>query len=48
MNVAISRAQVLAVVVGDPCIALTAAGNIDSMRRLNLYCRLVQECQLTA
>lgn len=44
MNVAISRAQVLAVVVGDPRIALTPAGSIDGMRRLNLYCRLVREC----
>lgn len=48
MNVAISRAQVLAVVVGDPRIAQTAATNIEGMRRLNLYCRLVQECQKTA
>lgn len=46
MNVAISRAQVLAVVVGDPRIALTPAGNIPGMRRLNLYCRLIQQCQL--
>ncbi len=48
MNVAISRAQVLAVVVGDPRIAQTAATNVDGMRRLNLYCRLVQDCQKTA
>jgi DNA polymerase III delta prime subunit len=45
MNVAISRAQVLAVVVGDPRIALTPATSIEGMRRLNLYCRLIQECQ---
>ncbi len=44
----ISRAQVLAVVVGDPWIAQTAAINIEGMRRLNLYCRLVQDCQKTA
>ncbi|HWA25958.1 MAG TPA: TM0106 family RecB-like putative nuclease [Lacunisphaera sp.] len=45
MNVAISRAQVLAIVVGDPRIALTPVVTIDGMRRLNLYCRLVQECR---
>jgi uncharacterized protein len=40
MNVAISRAQVLAVVVGDPRIAITPALTVDDMRRINLYCRL--------
>ncbi len=40
INVAISRAQVLAVVVGDPRIATSPAGSIDEMRRINLYCRL--------
>lgn len=43
INVALSRARTLAVVVGDPRIATTAAGTIPAMRRLNLYCRLVQE-----
>jgi uncharacterized protein len=45
MNVAISRARTLAIVVGDPRIAGAAAGSIPSMRRLNLYCRLVQDHQ---
>jgi uncharacterized protein len=40
INVAISRAQVLAIVVGDPRIANSPAGSIDEMRRINLYCRL--------
>jgi uncharacterized protein len=40
MNVAISRAQSLAIIVGDPRIAESPAGSIDEMRRLNLYCWL--------
>jgi uncharacterized protein len=44
MNVALSRARILAVVVGDPRIATTPAHSIDAMRRINLYCRLLQEC----
>ncbi len=43
MNVAISRARVLAIVVGDSRIATTPCTTIDSMRRLNLLCRLVLE-----
>jgi predicted RecB family nuclease len=43
MNVAISRARTLAVVVGDPRIAGASANSIAAMRRLNLYCRLVQD-----
>jgi uncharacterized protein len=40
LNVALSRARILAVVVGDPRIASTPCHTIDSMRRVNLYCRL--------
>jgi predicted RecB family nuclease len=41
INVAISRAKCLAVIVADPRIASTAAGSIDEMMLLNLFCKLV-------
>jgi uncharacterized protein len=40
VNVAISRAQCLAVVVADPRIAGSPAGSLDEMRLLNLFCKL--------
>ena len=40
INVAISRAKCLAIVVGDPRIATTGAGSIDEMKLLNLFCKL--------
>jgi uncharacterized protein len=41
VNVAISRAKVLAVVVGDPRIADTLPGSIAEMQLLSLFCRVV-------
>ncbi len=41
INVAISRAKCLAVVVGDPRIANSAAGSIDEMMLLNLFCKIL-------
>jgi uncharacterized protein len=38
LNVAVSRAQSLAIVVGDPRLVDTNCGNLNDMRRLNLYC----------
>lgn len=42
INVAVSRAQCLAVVTADPRIAGTAAASITEMRLLNLFCKLVR------
>jgi superfamily I DNA and/or RNA helicase len=38
LNVALSRAQSLAIVVGDPRLVESGCGRIADMRRLNLYC----------
>ncbi len=43
LNVALSRAQSLAIVVGDPRIARTDVGSIAEMERVNLFCRVVRE-----
>jgi predicted RecB family nuclease len=43
INVAISRAKCLAIVVGDPRIANTLAGSIGEMMLLNLYCKIERE-----
>lgn len=40
VNVAISRAQCLAVVVADPRIAGTPPGSLDEMKLINLFCKL--------
>jgi predicted RecB family nuclease len=40
INVAVSRAQALAIVVGDPRIASSSCSDIANMRRLNLFCCL--------
>jgi uncharacterized protein len=41
MNVAISRAQCLAIVVGSPALAESRVASIEGMRLVNLYCRIV-------
>lgn len=40
VNVAISRAKCLAIVVADPRIATTTAGSLNEMRLINLLCKL--------
>ena len=40
INVAISRAKCLAVVVADPRIASAAAGSLDEMMLINLFCKI--------
>ena len=43
LNVAISRAQSLAIVVGSPELAQAPCSTIRQMELVNLYCRIVQE-----
>lgn len=43
LNVALSRAQSLAIVVGSPEIARTRVGSVAQMKLVNLFCRIVQE-----
>jgi predicted RecB family nuclease len=40
INVALSRAQCLTIVVGDPRVAQTPCGSAELMRRLDLFCRI--------
>lgn len=42
INVAVSRAQCLAVVVADPRIACSIPGSLDDMMLLNLLCKLLE------
>ncbi|HCK93314.1 MAG TPA: helicase, partial [Gammaproteobacteria bacterium] len=42
LNVAVSRAQTLAIVVGHPNLQLTPVNSIDQMEAVNLFCALVQ------
>jgi len=46
MNVAISRAQSLAIVVASPRLALDFHGSLDDMKLVNLFARLVEEYQV--
>ncbi len=41
VNVAISRAQCTAIVVADPRIATTSPSSIETMKLLNLFCKLL-------
>ena len=41
VNVAISRAQCLAIIVADPRITMNEAGSIQEMTLTNLFCKLV-------
>ncbi|MBI4402894.1 MAG: TM0106 family RecB-like putative nuclease [Deltaproteobacteria bacterium] len=41
LNVAISRAQALAVVVGSPTLACTYCSTVERMKLVNLFCKIV-------
>lgn len=41
INVAISRAQCTAIVVADPRIATTSPSSVETMKLLNLFCKLL-------
>ncbi len=43
LNVAISRAQILAIVVGSPSLSEFDCSSVEQASLLNLYCRLMQE-----
>ena len=46
INVAISRAQSLAIVVASPKLALDFHGNLEDMKLVNLFARLIEEYQV--
>jgi predicted RecB family nuclease len=43
LNVALSRARSLAIVVGSPQLARTRVASIGQMKLVNLFCRIVEE-----
>jgi uncharacterized protein len=42
LNVAISRAQVLAFVVGNPALVKTNCSTLAQMQQMNLFCRIIE------
>jgi uncharacterized protein len=46
LNVAISRAKLLAIVVGSPALANTHCNRIEQMELVNLFCRIASEGRL--
>jgi len=42
LNVAISRAQALAIIVGNPKLANTSVNNLKQMELINFYCEIVE------
>jgi uncharacterized protein len=48
LNVALSRAQSLAIVVGSPRLAISRCTSLTQMTLLNMFCRLMEEGQSTA
>jgi uncharacterized protein len=48
LNVAVSRAQALAIVVGSPELVEVRAKSVEEMRLVNLLCHLVQYAESLA
>lgn len=42
LNVAMSRAQCLSIVVGSPMLAAGSANNVEEAEQLNSLCRIIQ------
>jgi len=42
LNVAISRTQTLAIVVGNPALARTSCSTLEQMQLVNVFCRAVE------
>ena len=42
LNVAISRAQALAIIVGNPKLANTSVNSLKQMELINFYCEIVE------
>jgi uncharacterized protein len=42
LNVAISRAQTLAIVVGSPALARTSCSTLEQMQLVNVFCRAIE------
>ena len=47
MNVAISRAQCMAIIVYSPMLLDTCASNLEQMEMINLFCRLLKSKKYT-
>lgn len=43
LNVALSRAQCLSIVVGSPHLAQTGCSNIQEVKLVNLFCKVIQQ-----
>ena len=41
LNVAVSRAQALAIIVGNPKLATTRVSNLQQMEQINFFCDVV-------
>jgi predicted RecB family nuclease len=48
LNVAISRAQTLAVVVGNPALARTQCSTLEQMQLVNVFCRALDSAACTS